>query len=377
MAQGLQLGMRMGSEQAAQRFQQQQQALQEQRAAQQQAQWQAEFDLNAQQAARKYQAMQAYRKAVASGMDPMQALMEYGLEAGISGTAQAAAIRSQMQSQKQPWQPNPASLPKGYQYAQTGPNAYRILSTAEPQSGPVQGEPVLDPTTHQPIPGLVATPSPGGKGMTVHLVKSPSELSLTTAANLLEKLPELEASVPGITTNLAPVLQGRLNSLSKAAKQPPDAAPGGFSVKQVDGQAWAPKPGTLSIGDLSLPTGGGAGAPPMPTGAPQMPGQGMAPMPATLPQGLGQPQNFDLGSMTQQQAPVPQGMPAPAAAQMAPAPMPAPASLPPGLQQGQPMPSLWNLLQRMGAPAPGQAALQPPLQPPQAPPPEDDEEGTE
>lgn len=101
MATGLQIGVRIGAEQAAQQLQQAQMLRQEQIQAQEQARWQAEFGLReaeakrtAEAAARKSAAIAAYQQEVASGADPLSAILRYGPAMQEPGSAMAAAYRS-------------------------------------------------------------------------------------------------------------------------------------------------------------------------------------------------------------------------------------------------------------------------------------------
>lgn len=90
-AQGYQIGVHVGAQQAAQAFQQQQLALQQQKElmAQQQQEYEAQMNtqvlnLKAAETARKFQANQAFRARVASGEDPSRVLMELAPDLGES-----------------------------------------------------------------------------------------------------------------------------------------------------------------------------------------------------------------------------------------------------------------------------------------------------
>ncbi len=122
------------------------------------------------------------------------------------------------------------------------------------QAGPVQAFPVNDPETGKPIPELVATPSPTGKGMTVHLRKQDAaSLSPNSAANLLKSLSSLEDASPGISTNLAPILRQRVESAvrGKPAAQPAVQSPKPKRVRVIGPGG---KKGTIEEGD-TLPEG--------------------------------------------------------------------------------------------------------------------------
>lgn len=103
-AQGYQIGVHTGAQQAAQAFQQQQMALQERKMLMAQQQQEYEDQMNAQllnmkaaETARKFQANQAFRARVASGEDPARVLMELAPDMGESPTAilHQQAVRDQ------------------------------------------------------------------------------------------------------------------------------------------------------------------------------------------------------------------------------------------------------------------------------------------
>jgi hypothetical protein len=123
-AKGYGLGIQAGAEEAANRFKQQQMALQQQKAAQDEAQMQAEMglrqqaeqdknqqfasdlalqqqhqDLLAQTAAQKSQAVLSYQQAIQGGMDPTEAILQFGPAMGQQASPEAAAIREQNKQQ--------------------------------------------------------------------------------------------------------------------------------------------------------------------------------------------------------------------------------------------------------------------------------------
>ena len=132
-------------------------------------------------------------------------------EIGFAMGDPAAAARAITQKPTPTW--STMQLPGGASALMSSGGQRPVLLPQSMESGPVQAQPVLDPDTKKPIPGFIATPSPGGKGMTVHLNKAPADISPTAALNMLKMLPELEATQPGITTNFAPVLTKRLSAL--------------------------------------------------------------------------------------------------------------------------------------------------------------------
>ena len=71
------------------------------------AQHQQQIQMATEQAARKYQAMQAYQQEVASGGDPLKAILKYGPAMGQQGSPEAAAIRAQQMAARQ----GPGGLP--------------------------------------------------------------------------------------------------------------------------------------------------------------------------------------------------------------------------------------------------------------------------
>jgi len=79
--------------------------------------------------------------------------------------------------------------------------------------GPLQAQSVLDPKTKEAIPGFMAVPAAGGRGMTVHLTHPPAQLSPSAAAALLSKLDDLEEQFPGTKTNLGPALMEQIRSV--------------------------------------------------------------------------------------------------------------------------------------------------------------------
>lgn len=128
---------------------------------------QQKVDLATKAAAQKYAATQAFQAEVGDASDPQsvtRALMKYGPLMGTpgAGTATAAAIRASSQK--------------------------------EFQAGPVQGQPVLDPSG-QAVPGALAVPSPTGRGMQVHWSKEQPELSAAERQQTLRELDSEEKDI--------------------------------------------------------------------------------------------------------------------------------------------------------------------------------------
>lgn len=93
-AQGFQIGVHLGAQQAAQMFQQQQMAMQHQKELMAEQQQEVEnqyntqvLNLKAAELARKHQANQIFQSRIASGEDPSQVLMQLAPELGESATS--------------------------------------------------------------------------------------------------------------------------------------------------------------------------------------------------------------------------------------------------------------------------------------------------
>lgn len=96
-SQGMQLGLRMGAEQAANFFKQQQLAREQQKnefEAQLKAQ---ERDLEIDQITRKHKAIADYQSMVGQGMDPMQALQQVGPDIGVDPSHVAMVMEQKAQ----------------------------------------------------------------------------------------------------------------------------------------------------------------------------------------------------------------------------------------------------------------------------------------
>lgn len=187
---GLQLGMQAGTEQARQQLQQEQLIKQEQQQAIENAHQAAVFHMQSEQQARKFAAQQRFQSLLQQGADPAKALLQVAPDLGESLTGAAQLYRATQSPQMTPYQQQETQLRKRALDLQE-----RKLNKPNDvfQSGPVQGQPVLDPETKQPIPGLVATPAAGGKGMTVHLTpKAQATFTPAQAAALAKGLPALD-----------------------------------------------------------------------------------------------------------------------------------------------------------------------------------------
>jgi hypothetical protein len=173
-AQGIQIGMQQAAQQAAESYREQEMMRQDQLRAQDQARWQQEFAIKqeeekraAQQYAQQSQAMLAYQQAIQSGMDPMKAMMTFGLQAGAPGAALSAVARAG--KPPTPWSVQQIpGLPQGIT-AVGNQNQIRFIhdpKQTQTETGPVQGVPVLDPSG-KAVPGQYATRSSTGSP-TVH-----------------------------------------------------------------------------------------------------------------------------------------------------------------------------------------------------------------
>lgn len=85
----------------------------------------------AQEAAQLYAARQEYQRRVQSGQDPIEALMELGPLMGNQQTAEAAAIRAQLQDSKTPFTPTEMTTPSGVPLVQLGPNRWQVAPVSQ------------------------------------------------------------------------------------------------------------------------------------------------------------------------------------------------------------------------------------------------------
>ncbi len=115
---GLQIGSQIGSEQAAQQLHQQANAREEQKAAIQAEIQNAKLHLAADVQARKYSAHIKYQQFVDGGGDPIQGLLRFGPEMGVTG-----AGLSQLAREAHPFGLN-VTEQDGEKYLQTSPNSY-------------------------------------------------------------------------------------------------------------------------------------------------------------------------------------------------------------------------------------------------------------
>jgi len=115
---GLQIGSQIGSEQAAQQLHQQANAREEQKAAIQAEIQNAKLHLAADVQARKYAAHIKYQQFVDGGGDPIQGLLRFGPEMGVTG-----AGLSQLAREAHPFGLN-VTEQDGEKYLQTSPNSY-------------------------------------------------------------------------------------------------------------------------------------------------------------------------------------------------------------------------------------------------------------
>jgi hypothetical protein len=186
MAQGMRIGVQLGQQQAEERFRQQQMAAraaqqaqeqqqqdalmrfkevqaakQEQMTARDQALAEQKFSLAASEAAKKHQAFQQYQSAIAGGMDPNDAMLQFG-PAMSANTGAAAAIRARTMEQKQPKSWQEVTMPSGLSTLQSSggdirfpPRPQRPAATPQPPRVP-EGSAFVQATDE--VPAHWATP---------------------------------------------------------------------------------------------------------------------------------------------------------------------------------------------------------------------------
>jgi len=176
-ARGLQIGQQAASEQQRLQMQQEesqrqhlfeqqklnvQKAYQDQQLAMQKQELEQATKLNAlktQDAAARLAAQQQYQQWVNSGGDPTEGLMRFGPQMGETMSGYAGLAKDITQ-QRHPFVPHEIQV-GDQRLMQTSQNAYHIIPPVL-SSGPVQGQPVLDPVSKKPISGMVALPGPRG-----------------------------------------------------------------------------------------------------------------------------------------------------------------------------------------------------------------------
>jgi hypothetical protein len=130
MAEGLQLGASSAAVRAAQSLREQEMVRQSNIQQQEQARLEAQFQLIARQAAQKSQAQMQYQQAIQSGMDPLQALVQFGPQMGQPVTAAASAMRAMA--------PKPIpkfsvqDLPGGQKVVSSSTGGFRVVNPPEP-----------------------------------------------------------------------------------------------------------------------------------------------------------------------------------------------------------------------------------------------------
>ena len=113
------------------------QQLEQERMAAQQQEAKTRLQLETQTAARKFQAQQAYQQAVSGGMDPVQAMMQFGPQMGesMSGLGPLALDKFKTQQAALPPQPfmGPDGKPAGVTYGGTAHMFPRATATLPPK----------------------------------------------------------------------------------------------------------------------------------------------------------------------------------------------------------------------------------------------------
>lgn len=191
-ATGLQLGSRIGAEQAAQAYQQQQMLMQQQQQAAQQQRWQQELALEqaaqqreAEKVARIYAAQKEYEQRVGAGEDATKVILSLGPRMGLGASAEAAAIRAEQQAQMN-WKPDQATLPEGFQYMQSGPGRWQIHQVKLPkqfedvkdEKGNLIGQREIDTGQYHPF-------SPGSAG---RMSEAQTDAAINRRNSQLDKL---------------------------------------------------------------------------------------------------------------------------------------------------------------------------------------------
>lgn len=129
-------------------------------------QQQQKVDFQIKSASQKAMAQAEASSRIAAGEDPTKVWMEMGPELGMTANAMASLTRKG--PGEFPGAQAIEGLPENYLGVQTGPGTRQVVRLPEKfQGGSVQGIPVLDPVSGEPIEGAYAIPSPSG-GVSVH-----------------------------------------------------------------------------------------------------------------------------------------------------------------------------------------------------------------
>ena len=157
------------------------------------AQHQQTIQMATEQAAKKYAAMQAYQQEVASGGDPLKAILKYGPAMGQQSSAEAAAMRTQAIAGRGAMKPQFITDPE------TGARmAYSPMTGAAHILRP-QGEPGLTP--HQRLQTLTTMRKDAAKAVTdsmfmAQMQKTPEAQQTVTEAK--KKVQDLDQQIGDI-----------------------------------------------------------------------------------------------------------------------------------------------------------------------------------
>jgi hypothetical protein len=208
-AQGLNIGARIGQDQAQQQLSEEQMQREDAKQAVEQAYRQQKFQLESDEQARKYAAQQQYEAAIQQGMDPAQAWLQFGPRMGIGGTGVAQALRfNEGPPQMTPYQQAEIELRR------------KALESKQ------QGKEYGDIQTVDLGEGVRAAFRPGSPGLHLINPKSEKTLSPSAAAALLSKLPEIDAmagttgTTNALSSTLGPNLLGIIKGAGKSAQGP-------------------------------------------------------------------------------------------------------------------------------------------------------------
>lgn len=254
------------------------------RAQQEIQQRQQQLEAAATQAAQKYQAQQGYQQALASGMDPVQAILKFG-----PGMGQGADVAAAIHAQPRPPMPapvwnaaNPATGQPGY-FAEGG-KAMVPRAVAQPQPKTVPGGSEWVPEDKQAgIPAHWSAPEKQQPDI------SPSELAQTLKAlndeqkEILDEDPSLMTKAQRSPDKLTPDEKQALGRLQSIEQQRKDLLPRlGASANVPQGAATPAAGGLKFVRDPQTGVLVQAGAKPaaIPPGTPQPAAPAIAAQPA-------------------------------------------------------------------------------------------------
>jgi len=163
------------------------------------AQHQQTIQMATEQAARKYQAMQAYQEEVSSGGDPLKAILKYGPAMGQQASAEAAAMRAQQMASRKQMKPEFITDPE------TGARMAYSPMTGAAHILKAQGEPGL--TMHQRLQTLTTMRKDAAKAVTDSMFMAQ-----------MQKTPEAQKAVTESKTKLTDLDQQITDIMKQTAK---------------------------------------------------------------------------------------------------------------------------------------------------------------